>query len=165
MVVEAGDYSILVGSSAAEVRARSTLSVPGERLPDRDLWQRTRAVDFDDYERIDLVDETKERGDAVIATADGAWIAFYDVDLERSVVETLHATVRSITAGTIEVRLDDPATGPLVASAEIVDIDGQWRTVASSAAAATGKHDVYVVLSKDMQLAELWFEGKGTSHG
>lgn len=79
-VVETSTYDVLVGASSADIRQRAALRVNGEIIPARDLAKPTRAVDFDDYQGVRLVDETKERGDAVGATG-GDWLRFTDVSL------------------------------------------------------------------------------------
>lgn len=153
MVLEGGEYSIQVGRSATDVRAAGTVTVTGERLPDRDPRRMLRAADFDDYERVELVDETKERGDAVLATADGAWIAFYDVALDPGL-----ATMRAKACGTgsIQVRVDDPTHGQVLAA--VRSDSAEWTELVGQVAAVDGRHDVYVVLGDGTQLAELWFE-------
>jgi beta-glucosidase len=153
MVVESGEYSVQVGGSATDVRGVGSLTVAGERLPDRDPRQRTRAVDFDDYERIEVVDETKERGDAVLAKAAGAWIAFHDVAFAKDLT-TLRAKARGM-GGSIEVRVDDPVGGPVMASISCAATE--WTEVTGELSAVEGRHDLYVVLGDRTQLAELWF--------
>ncbi len=65
--VERSKQDLLIGSSSADIRQHTTLNVRGERIPDRDLSTPTRAANFDDQNGIQLVDETKVKGDAVLA--------------------------------------------------------------------------------------------------
>jgi beta-glucosidase len=64
-VVESAVHDVLVGASATDIRQRGTVRVDGEQIPSRNLARDTRAIDFDDYAGVDLVDESKVRGDAV----------------------------------------------------------------------------------------------------
>lgn len=154
MVVESGEYSVQVGTSATDVRAAGSVTVTGERLPDRDPRQRMRAADFDDYERVELVDQTTERGDAVLAEVAGAWIAFYDVDL-RPELATLQVIVRGM-GGSVEVRAGDPTSGQVLASLTC-EVE-EWTDIVTELSAVDGRHDLYVVLGDRTQICELWFE-------
>jgi hypothetical protein len=51
-----------------DLRQRATVRVRGEDIPPRRLDRETRAIDFDDHAGVDLVDETKEFGEAIGAT-------------------------------------------------------------------------------------------------
>lgn len=82
MTVDPGDYLVKVGSSSAAIRQSGWLRVhgPAPPRPVRGAW--VRAADFDDYDGITLVDETRERGDAVTPAGPGpGWIEFRDTDL------------------------------------------------------------------------------------
>lgn len=70
--VDPGDYEIVVARSAEDHVLVAPLTVTGERPAPRALVDRdTRAVDFDDYSDVVLVDATRAAGDAV-APADPA---------------------------------------------------------------------------------------------
>ncbi|WP_169950737.1 glycoside hydrolase family 3 protein [Microbispora sp. H11081] len=151
--VENATHDVLVGSSSADIRQRATINVQGENIPHRDLSKTTRAADFDDYAGIHLVDETKERGDAV-AGADGGWIAFEDVQLRHS--RKVTAGVASAGGGTIEVRLGSPtgaraATIPVAATGGIYD----WATASAPLSGANGVKDVYLVFTGDVRIRDL----------
>lgn len=100
MTVDPGEYLIKVGSSSASIRQSGWLRVRGPVPPPRPVrgaW--VRAADFDDYEGITLVDETRERGDAVRPAGPvPGWIGFLETDLGPG---PLTLTVR--------VARDDPA--------------------------------------------------------
>src|SRR5262249_26153030 len=105
-VVESSTVDLMVGASSADIRQRATVSGRGEATPPRRLERETRAIDFDDHMGVDLVDETKEFGDAIGAT-DGDWLKFGDAELRRT--RSFSAEVASVAAGgTIEVHLDSP---------------------------------------------------------
>jgi beta-glucosidase len=154
-VVEASDYDVLVGSSAADIRQQTTVRVNGETIPPRNLSKQTRAENFDDYSGILLVDESKERGTAVEAAADGSWVKFADARLgKKSTTFTAQVAKASSGAGTIEIRLDSP-TGPLAGTAT-VDSTGDvytYQTTSASVTGVTGTRDVYLVLGGDVRLA------------
>jgi len=144
-VLETSKHDVMVGASSADVRQHATVTVHGEDIPARQLGRATRAVDFDDYLGVALVDETKPFGDAVAAT-EGAWLRFSGVDLGRH-TERFSAEVASATAGgAIEVRIDGP-TGRLLGTALVPATGDIYRYVTANAslAAAGGHHDVYLV--------------------
>ncbi|MEU2286479.1 glycoside hydrolase family 3 C-terminal domain-containing protein [Streptomyces sp. NPDC013178] len=152
-VVETGTYDILVGASSSDLRSSVSWQVTGETIPPRDLSGATRAENFDDYSATRLVDESKVRGTAVEATADGAWLRFKDARLNSP--QRLTARVAGTSPGTAEIRLGSP-TGPLAGTAR-TDGTGSsytYETVtADLSAAAKGRTDVYLVLSKGLRLS------------
>ncbi|MFD4609407.1 fibronectin type III-like domain-contianing protein [Streptomyces sp. NPDC058440] len=152
-VVESGTYDVMAGASSADIRARTSLKVQGETIPPRDLGKATRAENFDDYRAISLVDESKSRGTAVAATADGAWLKFTDTQLGSGAAR-LTAELAGA-AGTLEVRIGSPG-GRIVGSARFDGTSSPYtyRTVtAPLAAGAKGRADVYLVLSKGLRMS------------
>ncbi|WP_182887664.1 glycoside hydrolase family 3 protein [Microbispora sp. H10885] len=151
--VENATHDVLVGSSSAAIRQRSTINVRGEDIPHRDLSKTTRAIDFDDYSGVHLVDETKVRGDAV-AGADGGWIAFKDVQLRKPAKVTVG--VASATGGKIEVRLGSP-DGARVATIPVAATGGvyQWAAATAPVSGANGVKDVYLVFTGDVRVKDL----------
>ncbi|MBX6384057.1 MAG: glycoside hydrolase family 3 C-terminal domain-containing protein [Microbispora sp.] len=151
--VENATHDVLVGSSSANIRRRTTINVKGEKIPHRDLSKTTRAIDFDDYSGVHLVDETKVRGDAVAGT-DGGWIAFKDVQLRHS--KTVTAGVASVNGGTIEVRLGSP-TGAKAATIPVAATGGiyTWATATAPLSGANGLKDVYLVFTGDVRIKDL----------
>jgi beta-glucosidase len=154
-VVEASNYDLLVGASSADIRQQATVRVNGETIPPRNLGQATRAENFDDYSDVLLVDESKERGTAVEAAADGSWIKFADAKLgKKATTFTAHVAKPSDGTGTIEIRLDSP-TGPLAGTAT-VDSTGDvytYQTTTTALTGATGTRDIYLVIGGDVRLA------------
>jgi len=155
-VVESSIHDVMVGASSADIRQRAAVRIEGEQIPARDLSRTTRAVDFDDYSGVDLVDESKVRGDAVGASS-GDWIRFTDVDLGADGAGSLTAQVARAAAGSaaIEVRLDDPVNGPLVGTASVPSTGDKYRYVTTTASltGASGRHDVYLVFTGDLRIS------------
>ncbi|MFJ3309579.1 glycoside hydrolase family 3 C-terminal domain-containing protein [Streptomyces sp. NPDC086549] len=152
-VVETGTYDVMVGASSADIRARTAWRVKGETIPARDLSKVTRAENFDDYGGIGLVDESKATGTAVAASADGAWLKFADTQL-GSGASSLTARLAGA-SGTVEVRLGSP-TGTLVGTAHFDGTSSPYTygTVTGGLkAAAKGRQNVYLVLSKGLRLS------------
>lgn len=151
-VVESGAYDILAGASATDIRVRASWHVHGETIPPRDLSRPTRAENFDDYEAVRLVDESKERGTAVSASRDGAWLRFKDARVTGTDLTARVAGPR----GTIELRLHSP-TGPVAgtATANGTPSPYTYETVtAQLTEAARGRTDVYLVVSEGVRVAE-----------
>ncbi|MFJ8469106.1 glycoside hydrolase family 3 C-terminal domain-containing protein [Streptomyces swartbergensis] len=152
-VVETGTYDILVGASSEDIRSRTSLKARGETIPARNLSRVTRAENFDDYEGVRLVDESKVRGTSVGASADRAWLEFADAQLGSGV--TMFSARMAGAAGKVEIRLGSP-TGTLIGTATASGTGSvyTYETVnASLSAAAKGRQDVYLVLSKGQRLS------------
>ncbi|MDX3262641.1 glycoside hydrolase family 3 C-terminal domain-containing protein [Streptomyces sp. MI02-2A] len=152
-VVETAAYDVMVGASSADIRARTSLKVRGETIPPRDLSRTTRAENFDDYRGISLADESKARGTAVRATAEGSWLKFADTLLGPG-TDGFAARVAGA-AGTVEVRLGSP-TGTLAGTAHFEGTSSPYayETVkAPLTTAAKGRRDVYLVLHGDLRLS------------
>jgi beta-glucosidase len=159
--VEGGVYDVLVGRSSGDLRLSAVLDVEGETIPRRDVTGReTRAADFDDAWRVALVDESRERGDAVASLDGSGWIAFRDVDFGAG-VQRFTALVARDGPGfaSIEVRLDGPAAGRRVAVAEVPCTGGRyaWTTATATVRGAAGAHDLYLVLTGGVRLARFSF--------
>ncbi|WP_328496018.1 glycoside hydrolase family 3 C-terminal domain-containing protein [Streptomyces sp. NBC_00414] len=152
-VVESGTYDVLVGASSEDIRSRASLKVAGETIPARDLSRTTRAENFDDYEGVRLVDESKARGTAVGASRDGAWLKFADSRLGSGGAQ-FSARVAGA-AGKVEVRLGSPSGTP-VGTATVSGTGSVYSYAEVSArlsAAAKGRQDVYLVLGDGMRLS------------
>ncbi|MFJ2031519.1 glycoside hydrolase family 3 C-terminal domain-containing protein [Streptosporangium sp. NPDC087985] len=152
--VEPSTHDVLVGPSSDSIRQRATVQVSGERIPARDLTKVTRAADFDDYAGVELVDETKVRGDAVGASA-GGWIAFRDVDLGKGVTG-VKLGVAATAASSVEVRLGSPA-GKLLGTVPVPATGGthQWTTATAPLSKAQGNGDLYMVFRGDLRIKDL----------
>ncbi|MFP3968936.1 glycoside hydrolase family 3 C-terminal domain-containing protein [Actinomadura fulvescens] len=159
-VVESSTYDLLVGASAGDIRQRASIKVTGERVPARDLGTTTLAVNFDDYSRAKLVDESKASGTAVGGAA-GAWISFADADL-RSRPAGIRARVAKAGAGTatIEVRAGGPR-GRLLGTLTVPSTGGKYtyQDVTGRIARASGRQDVYLVFGGDVRLSSFSFTG------
>lgn len=152
--VETSAHDVMVGASSADIRQRATIHVKGERIPDRDLSVPTRAIDFDGYSGVELVDETKARGDAV-AGSTGDWIVFKDVDLKRR-PSRVTAGVASTSGGSIELRLGSPkgkliATVPVAATGDVY----RYETATARVTGASGVKDLYLVFQGDVRIKDL----------
>ncbi|GIH10985.1 beta-glucosidase-like glycosyl hydrolase [Rhizocola hellebori] len=112
-VVEAARHKVMVGRSATDIRACTTLLVEGERLGPRRVTGALAAVDHDEGFGIALTDASPESGDAVMATENGAWICFGTTDLTGFSTVTVTA---SGSAGWITLRAGDPVDGEVLAS-------------------------------------------------
>ncbi|MFI1212091.1 glycoside hydrolase family 3 C-terminal domain-containing protein [Streptomyces sp. NPDC020802] len=152
-VVESGTYDVLVGASSGDIRSRAALKVRGETIPARDLSRVTRAENFDDYEGVRLVDESKARGTAVGASREGAWLKFADSRLGFGAAR-FGARVAGA-GGKVEIRLGSP-TGTLAGTASVSGTGSTYTYAEVSAqlsAAAKGRQDVYLVLGDGMRLS------------
>ncbi|OLF12187.1 beta-glucosidase [Actinophytocola xinjiangensis] len=151
-VVEDATHDLLVGASSTDLRQRTTLRVRGETIPPRDLSRSTRAIDFDDYAGVDLVDTSKERGEAVAASA-GAWVSFADAALDGPRAFTARVAREQAGEATVEVRLGGP-DGRLAGTATVPATGDRYTyvTVTAGLRGARGRHDVYLVFTGDLRL-------------
>lgn len=142
-VVEGGTYDVLVGASSTDVRQRGSIRIKGETIPPRDLSRTTRAVDFDDYAGVSLVDTSKERGDSV---GGPGWISFHDSELRHART----CTARVAGTGTIEVRLGGKLAGKATSPGTADKYT--YTSVTAALTGAHGRHDVRLVLSGDLRV-------------
>ncbi|WP_119730730.1 glycoside hydrolase family 3 protein [Thermomonospora amylolytica] len=152
-VVESAVHDLMVGASSADIRGRAALTVNGEKIPPRDLSRQTRAIDFDDYEGVELVDESKTRGEAVGGSS-GDWIKFADAALGNG-PRTFTAKVANAGAeGSIQIRIGSP-TGRLAGTAKVASTGDVYAYTTTTAAltGATGRQDVYLVFDGDMRIS------------
>jgi beta-glucosidase len=154
-VVERSPFDLMAGSSSADIASSATLQVDGEVIPPRNLAVATPAQNFDDYQGAQLVDQSKASGTAVGATA-GQWIEFAHSDL-RTGPSAFTAQVANGTPGTaaIEIRLDNPVSGPVIGTATVPSTGDVYRytTATASVAGAHGIHDVYLTFTGDLRIA------------
>jgi beta-glucosidase len=152
--VESGAYDIQVGASSGDIRRHATLQVRSETIPARDLSKQTRAVDFDDYSAVQLVDESKARGDAVGGSA-GSWVKFAAADLGSGTSRfTAQASKASAGDGSVQIRLDSP-TGRVVGTTTVASTGNvyTYAPVTAALTGARGRHDVYLVFGGDLRLS------------
>jgi beta-glucosidase len=160
-VVESSPFDVMVGPSSADIQQTATLQVHGETIPPQDLaghW--TQAENFDDYQGINLVPQTPAAGTAVAATGAGQWVKFGTVDLGNGLAKFSAQVAKADTApATIEVRLDNPVNGPVIATVPVTSTGGQytWSTVTAPVTGASGIHDLYLDFTGPLEIAALSF--------
>jgi beta-glucosidase len=146
-VVEEAPREVLVGRSAADIRATAPLEVPGEPIPPRDAFARAwEAVGYDDARGVRLCPVTRERGDAVRAAADAAWAAFHGVDLGEGAAKG-RLVVNADRECVVRLRLDDPREGPVAATFAVPAADDRFAftEVEAEVSGASGIRDLYLV--------------------
>ena len=150
-VVEAARHTVFAGRSCTDITASAILTVHGETLPDRQAGgDELRAASRDGEYGTALTDEGPERGDAVLAVRDGAWLAFDRVDFGAGGHRITAATAAAGPGARIEVRLDEPLSGPVAAVLDVPVTAGRydWTEVAAPLAGATGQRDLYLVFPR-----------------
>ena len=154
-VVERSRHDLLVGRSAEDIRATTSIDVRGEVVPPRDLSTTTRAENFDDYSGISLVDESKTSGTSITAPEAGAWAVYRDARLgKRALTFTAQAALDASTPTTVELRVGSP-TGPVVGRATVAPTGSvySYRPVTATVAAPAGTGDLYLVLGKGVRIS------------
>ena len=145
-VVEAARHTVAVARSCTDLTATTVLTVRGQILPDRQAAGRLRAADRDGEYGTALT-EGPGRTDAVLAVRDGAWLAFDRVDFGPGGHRITAATAAADPGARIEVRLDEPLSGPVAAVLDVPASAGRraWTEVAAPLTGATGRRDLYLV--------------------
>ncbi|MEC3607620.1 glycoside hydrolase family 3 C-terminal domain-containing protein [Bacillus glycinifermentans] len=143
--VEKGPYSINIGSSSKNIRLTKRIPVHGEAIPQRNLRQKTKAENYDDYEGVRITEEAKRGGDAVKSVTENSWIAFRHVRLKGE--KRFEAAVSSKGGGNIDIYLDRPVKGKKIGSLNVPDTSGleNWKTIKAQLSKTTGTRDVYFV--------------------
>jgi beta-glucosidase len=151
-VVETARHKIMIGRSSSDIRLTGTLAVRGTRIgPRRAVAHPIAAVDHDEYSGITLVASADPvRGEAVRAIEDGAWYCLAGVDLTGTAQITVDGDGPAVV-----LRLDDPYAGTTLATVRPGD--------SSEAAAATGIHDVYVVMDHGTRITTITFAPPATT--
>ena len=138
MTVDPGDYLVKVGSSSANIRQAGWLRVRGPAAPPRPVHGRwVRAADFDDYDGVTLVDESRERGDAVTPAGPApGWIQFCETGLGPG---PLTLTVR--------VACGEPAPATIVCQVMVCQAGPRCAPLGQVTVPPTGDRYVYTEVS------------------
>ena len=131
-VAEPGRYRVLAGRSSADLPLRADLEVHGEPVPPRAaLGRALRAVDFDDADRIEIAERTRESGEAVqvAAGASSGWVLLRDVDARAAAHGTL--TLARTHGGPAQVRVEIPGA------------HGTWLTAATAQVPTLGERHTW----------------------
>ncbi|CAH1058422.1 glycoside hydrolase family 3 protein [Paenibacillus pseudetheri] len=154
--VENGEYALLIGRSSADIKLSSIVKVKGDIIPSRNLYNNTKAENYDDYEGVYL-DECKAGGASVHPVKEGAWIAFNDVLFDHGAV-AIEALVSSAKGGSIEIRTGS-AAGKLVGTVTVPSggVLQQWSTLTGEVSVEPGTTDVYVVFNGEVLLSRFQF--------
>lgn len=157
--VEPGAYELLAGASSEDVRLRATVTLEGEPGGVRPAVERgLDAADFDEQSGTEIVDRTKESGDAVtpVSGKDGE-LLYRRCDLGAGVREV---SVEMSGTGTVEVALDG---GPSLASLSLETPTADPYTYVAVTAPATGEpggvRDVRLRVRGALRVARVRFRG------
>lgn len=154
--VENGEYKVLIGRSSADIQLSAQLSVQGDIIPSRNLYNNTKAENYDDYEDVYL-DECKFGGASIHPAKDGAWIAFKDVSFDHGAVG-FEALISSTKGGDIEIRTGSPA-GKLVGTLSVPSGGElqQWNIHTGEVSVEAGTTDVYFIFNGEVLLSRVQF--------
>ncbi|MFZ4176611.1 glycoside hydrolase family 3 C-terminal domain-containing protein [Streptomyces griseoincarnatus] len=155
--VEPGAYELLAGASSEDVRLSTTITLEGEPGEPRPVVERgLEAADFDEQSGTEIVDRTKESGDAVtpLGGKDGE-LLYRRCDLSAGVREV--SVVMSGT-GTAEVALDGgPSLAALSPEAPTADPYTYVTMTAPVAAEPGGVRDVRLRVRGALRVARVCF--------
>ncbi len=154
--VENGEYVIMIGRSSADIQLSAQITVQGETIPSRNLYNNTKAENYDDYEGVYL-DECKAGGASIHPVKEGAWIAFKDV-LFNSGAKGFEALVSSVTGGSIEIRIGS-SVGERIGTL-VIPSGGelqQWRSLTGEVSTQSGTNDIYLIFNGEVLLSRFQF--------
>ncbi len=155
--VEPGAYELLAGASSEDVRLSTTITLVGEPGEPRPVVERgLEAADFDEQSGTEIVDRTKESGDAVtpLGGKDGE-LLYRRCDLGAGAREV--SVVMSGT-GTAEVALDGgPSLAALSPEAPTADPYTYVTMTAPVAAEPGGVRDVRLRVRGALRVARVCF--------
>jgi beta-glucosidase len=166
--VDPGEYEIVVARSAENHVLVAPFTVTGDAPAPREVVDRdTRAVDFDDYAELVLVDATRAAGDAV-APADPArpaMLLFGSADLTGAVgVEAEVAHVGGSGEARLEFRLADRSLA--VVDVPVTGDRYTWTTAtAEFPERLDGVHDLWLTLHGDFRLTAFRLTSSRTAVG
>ncbi|WP_053753551.1 glycoside hydrolase family 3 C-terminal domain-containing protein [Streptomyces sp. MMG1533] len=155
--LEPGPYELLAGASSEDVRLRTTVLLDGEPSAPRPVLERgLDAADFDRQSGVEIVDRTKESGDAVTATQGRAGeLVYRDCDFGDGATEV---TVTVAGEGVVELSLDGGAV--LATLTSHASESGPYAyTVLGAGIVAEGVRDVHLGLRGPLRLAHVGFSG------
>ncbi|GGN67715.1 sugar hydrolase [Actinoplanes lobatus] len=136
-VIEEATHTIAVGRSSTDWRLTRTLRVDGERIPARSPWSPLHLIDNDGYAETTPVAVPDHPGEALRGARPGAWAVFDQVDFGLTGPSRVRAALP--TPGEIVLRLDDPLSGPILATLN--------TTASTPVPPVTGTHDLFVLYS------------------
>ncbi|BCJ44756.1 sugar hydrolase [Actinoplanes ianthinogenes] len=157
-VVETAAHTVAVGASSTDWRLTATLRVRGEEIPARTARAGLRLIDNDGYAGTTPVAVTGSPDEALRSVSADAWAAFRTVDLNGGLhrVDLLAAGP----SGTVTLRLNDPFTGPVLATVPVPPVTDRLAVAPARATIGpvSGTHDLYLVFdSPDVTVAHLAF--------
>ncbi|MFD7713093.1 glycoside hydrolase family 3 C-terminal domain-containing protein [Streptomyces sp. NPDC059786] len=155
--LEPGPYELLAGASSEDVRLRTTVQLDGEAAAPRPVRARgLDAADFDEQRATEIVDRTKESGDAVTPVSGGTGELLYRAcDFGDGVTEV---TVEASGEGVVDLSLADG--GPALASVAVGATPGPYDYATATARLSVhGVHDVRLTLRGPLRLAHVGFSG------
>jgi beta-glucosidase len=152
--IESGTYTFMIGSSSGDIRMEKKLTVDGETVPPRDVFQETPAVNYDDYDCIYL-DECREDDSCCIRLiGESGWLRFDDADFRTGIGDFEARCSSGKEGGKIELRLD-ALDGPLIGTC-IVPVTGGhhlWETVNCKVDEVSGVRSLFLCLGGDIGLS------------
>ncbi|MEU3173151.1 glycoside hydrolase family 3 C-terminal domain-containing protein [Streptomyces sp. NPDC007000] len=161
--VEPGRYELLAGASSTDVRQWTTVTLDGEpSVPRPVLGHGLDAADYDEQSGTEIVDRTRESGDAVTpAAGQEGELVFRRCDFGEGATEV---TVEVSGEGSVELSLDD---GPVLATLSPAAPSDPYDYVtleaplarAGAPAATAGVHRVRLGLRGALRLARVGFSG------
>jgi beta-glucosidase len=167
-VVENAAHTIAVGGSSLDWALTQTLRVRGEVIPPRAARAGLRLIDNDGYAGTVPVAVDASPGEALCSVVPDAWVVFDDVDLSGGLrqVAVLASSGPSPSpttspaspgvgssagdGGTITLRLDDPFSGPVLATLTVPPVTTRLAVAPVQAVISpvNGAHDVFVLFDR-----------------
>ncbi|HWS32355.1 MAG TPA: glycoside hydrolase family 3 C-terminal domain-containing protein [Actinoplanes sp.] len=146
-VVEEAVHTIAVGRSATDWRLTGTLRVRGERIPARSPRATLRMIDNDGYADTVPVAVDGDPDEALRSDRPGAWAVFDEIDFGNGVTTVRASLGAATTGGSMVLRLDDPVSGPVLATLP-VPVVPEPAEVSAPVPPVNGVHDLFVLFEQ-----------------
>jgi uncharacterized protein (TIGR03437 family) len=154
-----------VGASSGDIRLTAQVQVDGDPLPPRNGQGVLRAENYDEYSNV-LLAQSGDGAQVARTQADGAWLAFREVDFGSGISQMTARAAVPGQAGSIEAHLDSLG-GTLAGSCAVASTGSAttWATINCASFQASGVHDLYLVArtAAGGQINLDWFQFGGAS--
>ncbi|RKL67326.1 beta-glucosidase [Salipaludibacillus neizhouensis] len=150
--VEKDTYTLMIGSSSANIIAEVDLNVEGETIPLRKMSNGIKAINYDDYTNV-ILDEGEGKEYCVRPSEKESWIAFHDVDLGERTTRFKTKVYSNTSNGEIEIRLGNQ-DGKIIGNVSI-EKSNSWQELEVDLSQVNGSQHVYVIIKGAVKVSWL----------
>ena len=164
--IESGTYTFMAGPSSANLPLHTTLDVVGEVIPPRDLSQPVKAINYDNYEGVQIGECIDHWLGNVNHNSQGAvevqeqvgWIAFNNVDFSSGASQVkLRMSSEQEQLINVEIRLQG-VEGTVAGEMKLSGTGAQrWEDYTTEVNGISGCQDIYIIIKGRAALSRVQF--------